>query len=116
MSGACCGQCAACRSDLANIVPCMERPDCRWSEMDFVTVLAEAHHLYAGLILLEQDSSLSSHFGRNAHHESAARYAVFAGDTHLDPSGRREMAMHAIAHLARVIELCDGELEEQGVD
>jgi|GEM_PF-4129449 hypothetical protein len=80
-----------------------------WSEMDFVSVLAEAHILYCGLKSLETDPVLGCHFARVDHGENAADHARMAGDVVNDRADRRQHALQAIAYLGRLVDLLDAE-------
>lgn len=82
-----------------------------WSEMDFVTVLAQAHCLYSGLKQLETDPVLGCHFAQVDHGENAADHARMAGDVTVDLTDRRNHALQAIAYLGRLIETIDSEAQ-----
>ena len=78
-----------------------------WTEMDFVTVLAEAFPLFEGQRRLETNAHLAKHFLRSQAGASAAAHAVIAADGSYNGQVRREHALEAIAHLARIVESID---------
>ena len=78
-----------------------------WTEMDFVTVLAEAYPAFKVQRHLETNAHLAKHFPRSHAGASASAHAVIAADGSYSDQVRREHALEAIAHLARIVESID---------